>query len=219
MLHASKQALERALQAQAVDVQFLELDFYYKNYDAVSTISAMLAGFSFDILKQMSEPDKVWRIKQNEQMWLWYLFSGLTVMGLSLLLMTTLAATLCQIWGPGKALRGKEGSFGVATNAMRSERGFALRCFAGGMLCFVGAVACYAILANIPTEIYAIVVVLVFTTFLAVVSALRIHRRFRIPEEEKKTGHFNVRESLYDADPEANLGLLRQRQGYISDEG
>ena len=94
-----------------------------------------------------------------------------------------------------------------------------MRCFAGGMLCFVGAVACYAILANVPTEIYAIVIVLVVTTFLAVVSALRIHRRFRIPEDEKKTGHLNVRESLYDNDPEANLGLLRQRQGYISDEG
>ena len=105
----------------------------------------MLAGFSFDILKEMSKTDKVWRIKQNEQLWLWYLFS-LNVLGLSMLLMTHWLPHCVRFGGQAKR---QGGSFGVATNAMRSERGFALRCFAGGMLCFVAAIACYAILANV----------------------------------------------------------------------
>eukprot|EP00937_MAST-01D_sp_MAST-1D-sp2_P003501 g3501.t1 len=205
-------ALERMLQQQALEVQNMELKFYYDNYETVSTISAVMAGFSFDALKTMAEDEKVWYVKPGERVWQWVLFASFATLSLSLMLMTVLVSTLCQIWGPGKALRGaEEDAFAKATAKMRGERGNALKPFGAGIVCFTCSVFVYATLANVPTEAFAVGAVLLVCAFLGIVSALRIHRRFKIPEKYKKTGAFNVRESLYSTEGQEALSLLRQR--------
>ena len=194
--------------------------FYYQNYDSVAMISAVLAGFSFDALKQMSEEDKKWQMTQEENPLLWSCFAGSSVLSLSFMLMTVLSATLVQIWGPGHALRGEnKNSFTAAVSMMRSERWFTIKCFTLGIMFFVATVVFYAFLGNARQEAIVIGACIGSGFALGGVSSVRIYRRFKIPEEKKIVSDFNVRESLYGAGVEDEVALLRQRHASLQAEG
>ena len=184
-------------------------------------ISAVLAGFAFDAMKQMTDEDKKFQIAQRDNPLLWCCFAGSSVLSLSFMLMTVLSATLVQIWGPGHALRGEgKNNFSWSVGQMRGERWFTIKCFSCGLMFFVATVVFYAFLGNPSLEAFVIFGCVAACFLLGLLSAFRIFRRFKIPETKKIAGEFNVRESLYgDASMEDEVALLRQRHASLQAEG
>lgn len=89
-------------------------------------------------------------------------------------------STITNIWGSGKALRGKDGSMDEAVEGINSERELIFRTFAfglGGNLCTV-LCACF-ITMEYPINFAAAAIVL-YTAYLIYANATRIQKKFHL---------------------------------------
>ena len=78
----------------------MELDFYLLVFERISTISALLAGFASTAI-QVEVPEGSSPILKT-----CYLLFAATALGAHLLVVVV--CTMCTMWGPGHALRGRD---------------------------------------------------------------------------------------------------------------
>lgn len=129
MLYADKRALETNLKVSLLQIRERELNFYTQNCLAVGTQSALLAGFAFAGLTQVSVPhDAHYAVKL-----LYLLF---TTGAMSCELIAVLNTTLLSMLGPGLALRGPDGSMHKAVDGMMYEYRKAFFTFGLGLIAF-----------------------------------------------------------------------------------
>merc|ERR1719491_2250814 len=87
----------------ALDVRKLELDYYLMVFDKLSTISSLLAGFASTALMV--------GIPRKDNPYLVTLFLLSTGSALGSHLLVVVVTTMCTMWGPGHALRGKDAGY------------------------------------------------------------------------------------------------------------
>ena len=130
MLFADKNALRTQLKVNMLKIRERELTYYTNNCLAISTSSALLAGFAWYGLTEVPFDSNA-----NPTTQTLYLVVTTLIMGLELL--TVVNATLCAILGPGLALRGPDGSMHNAVSGMMVHYRFTLACFTLGLICFM----------------------------------------------------------------------------------
>ena len=130
MLFADKNALRTQLKVNMLRIRERELNYYTNNCLAISTSSALLAGFAWYGLTEVPFDSNADATVQTL-----YLVVTTLIMGLELL--TVVNATLCAILGPGLALRGPDGSMHNAVEGMMTHYRFTLACFTFGLVCFM----------------------------------------------------------------------------------
>ena len=218
MLFADKRALETNLKVGLLQIREKELNFYTQNCLAVCTQAALLAGFAYSGLTQVSIPEEA-------NFWVRLLYISATVMAMCFEIIAVLNTTLLAIVGPGLALRGPDGSMHPAVDGMMAEYKHALSCFKLGLVCFhfsaglfgwimfgcappPAAPAAPPAAARAPRRtdppthhhaggvaLCASLVVLVSLYFL-LRYAMRVYQRFRLPTDEVVTGRFEGSEVL-----------------------
>ena len=136
MLFADKRALETNLKVSLLSIREQELDYYSQNCFALGTQAALVAGFAFAGLTQVSQPpDAPWALK------LVYLLTTTTAMCLELI--AVMSTMLLSVMGPGLALRGPNGSMDVAIQGMLEEYQSAYHHFVLGLVIFHCPVALF----------------------------------------------------------------------------
>jgi hypothetical protein len=139
-LHGLQNALRTQLKVNMLRIRERELTYYTNNCLAISTSSALLAGFAWYGLTEVPFDSNASAVTQTL-----YLVVTTLIMGLELL--TVVNATLCAILGPGLALRGPDGSMHNAVQGMMTHYRFTLACFTLGLVCFMlSALLCNAAL-------------------------------------------------------------------------
>ena len=123
-------ALRTQLKVNMLRIRERELTYYTNNCLAISTSSALLAGFAWYGLTEVPFDSNAPAVTQTL-----YLVVTTLIMGLELL--TVVNATLCAILGPGLALRGPDGSMHNAVQGMMTHYRFTLACFTLGLVCFM----------------------------------------------------------------------------------
>jgi len=114
--------ITEATQQQA-SVRQMELDFYTNNYWIWGTTATVMAGWVFTQLTN-SVPEGT-----DPRLEMAYLLCTAVSLGLDLCIITW--TTLCCIWGPGLALRGRRGmqDFHKAVDFLRDQQMEIYRCF------------------------------------------------------------------------------------------
>ena len=162
MLEADKAALERDLAKQMAALQVKELQYLHTNFQNLAVTCALLVGFGFTGLGLFSgsELETNYKLLRCTGVTLGFDFSreppisdsecrrtifaaiveacwSLTcALGLTFNLLALFIATISSITGPGMALRGPEGSLGVALAHMELQNKRALRFFGRGLVAF-----------------------------------------------------------------------------------
>ncbi len=141
----------------------------------MATQAAVLAGFTTTCLIEISLPDDANPIAKSflHLAAIFSICSNITCVSLS---------TITNIWGSGKALRGKDGSMDEAVEGINSERGLIFKSFACGLagnLCTVLG-AC-GLIMEYPVSLVAGGIVL-YTAWLIYMNALRIQKKFYLVE-------------------------------------
>jgi len=142
MLWADKRALETNLKLSLLQIRERELNFYTNNCLAISTQSALLAGFAYAALMPgISLGDAGGVAAHLYPVRLMYLTCAVSALGLQLI--TVVSTTLLSMLGPGLALRGPDGSMHTAVDGMVVEYRNAFYTFLFGMLATLAAGAFY----------------------------------------------------------------------------
>ncbi len=141
----------------------------------MATQAAVLAGFTTTCLIEISIPDNANVLAKN------FLHVAAIVSICSNITCVSLS-TITNIWGSGKALRGKDGSMDEAVEGINDERALIFRSFAFGLagnLCTVLG-ACFITMEH-PISLFASAIVLV-TAWIIYSNATRIQRKFFVAE-------------------------------------
>ena len=219
MLFADKRALETNLKVGLLQIREKELNFYTQNCLAVCTQAALLAGFAYSGLTQVSIPEEA-------NFWVRLLYLSVTVMAMCFEIIAVLNTTLLAIVGPGLALRGPDGSMHPAVDGMMAEYKHALSCFKLGLVCFhlsaglfgwimFGCAPPPAAPAAAPPAAAAraaphrpatpppaggvalcLSLVVLVSLYFLLRYAMRVYQRFRLPTDEVVTGRFEGSEVL-----------------------
>ena len=162
MLEADKAALERDLAKQMASLQVKELQYLHTNFQNLAVTCALLVGFGFTGLGLFkgSDLDTNYQLLRCTGVTLGFDFSreppishsecrrtilawivelcwsASCALGLTWNLLALFIATVSSITGPGMALRGPEGSLGVALAHMELQNKRALRFFGRGLVAF-----------------------------------------------------------------------------------
>ena len=217
MLFADKRALETNLKVGLLQIREKELNFYTQNCLAVCTQAALLAGFAYSGLTQVSIPEEA-------NFWVRLLYLSVTVMAMCFEIIAVLNTTLLAIVGPGLALRGPDGSMHPAVDGMMAEYKHALSCFKLGLVCFHVSAGLFGWICRLcaaarrtcrsrpppraprrtdPPPHHHAGGVALCTSLVVLVSlyfllryAMRVYQRFRLPTDEVVTGRFEGSEVL-----------------------
>ena len=185
MLFADKNALRTQLKVNMLRIRERELSYYTNNCLAISTSSALLAGFAWYGLTEVPFDSNASALMQT-----FYLVVTTLIMGLELL--TVVNATLCAILGPGLALRGPDGSMHNAVTGMMTHYRFTLGCFTIGLICFMISALLYAWMQFDWTLALPMTLLIVYFLSKLQTHYWRIYKTFRLPSEAAVSGAFNV---------------------------
>ena len=217
-LFADKRALETNLKVGLLQIREKELNFYTQNCLAVCTQAALLAGFAYSGLTQVSIPEEA-------NFWVRLLYISVTVMAMCFEIIAVLNTTLLAIVGPGLALRGPDGSMHPAVDGMMAEYKHALSCFKLGLVCFHLSAGLFGWImfgcapppaapaappaaaraprrTDPPTHHHAggvalcLSLVVLVSLYFLLRYAMRVYQRFRLPTDEVVTGRFEGSEVL-----------------------
>lgn len=100
MIQANKGSVISKFHKTSMDIRYKELKYFLGVFNRMSAISGLLAGFASSAM-MLSVP-------RWEDPWLVVAFLIFTGSAFGMNLLVILIATLCCLWGPGKALRGNE---------------------------------------------------------------------------------------------------------------
>ena len=144
MLFADKAALENRTKVRLLTIRERELTLYTKNCHTVGTVATLMAGISHSsiIYTKMG-------YFQNSSTFVQTLYMTGTCICMGLSLRNVLGTTMISMLGPGKALRGPDGSMHSAVDGMletftgisRVQRGIVYSFMVTGMTLMWGAIS------------------------------------------------------------------------------
>jgi hypothetical protein len=205
MLYADKRALETNLKVNLLAIREKELNYYAQNCAAVGTQAALLAGFAYSGLTQVAVPlDSQYILKLS------YLLVTATAMCLELI--AVMNTTLLSMMGPGLALRGPDGSMHPAVDGMMEEYRAAYLNFLLGLIFFHFSAALFGWLAFDWVVSSFTTAFVLGSLYLLLRFAMRVHTRFRLPEDEVITGRFRGDEVLANMTGAAVHGTDAKRE-------
>lgn len=204
MIQANKATVITDFYQQSLEVRQMELDYYLMVFDKLSTISALLGGFSSSSL--------MIGIPRNDNPYLVTCFFLSTGSSLGSMLLVVIVTTMCIMWGPGYALRGEDASYVdnavyILDNIKSQMEGF----FIFGMICyFVSSVLVVWLLFDsvgriVVTSIFGVILVWLF------VKSIRIY--MHLVPAKIVSGHVkfnrikNIGELMGDAKLSGNNGI------------
>mmetsp|Transcript_7382 Transcript_7382/g.17986 ORF Transcript_7382/g.17986 Transcript_7382/m.17986 type:complete len:252 (-) Transcript_7382:308-1063(-) len=204
MIQAQKAQLEKKIRLDALAIQQVELQFFISNFQAVASQAAFLAGFSLSgmfVDLETSDGENNTAIRT-----VYYLT---TSFALGFLLLCVTNSTLCCVFGPEKALLGKEGSMSEAIQALKNERRTAFSFFGVGMLCFHISAILYSVIQYETTESVLVVLALTAFIFAFIIHGRRIYNVLKIEGEqetgEMKIGDYDIGAGKYKAESKEEL--------------
>mmetsp|Transcript_70988 Transcript_70988/g.123128 ORF Transcript_70988/g.123128 Transcript_70988/m.123128 type:complete len:197 (+) Transcript_70988:90-680(+) len=181
MLQANKGSVLTSFHQTSLKIRYKELEYFTGVFDRMANISSMLAGFASSAM-MLSVP-------RWENPWVVVAFLIFTGSGFGMNLLVILIATLCNLWAPGKALRGNDGThLDEAVQILEKQQQIAMRFFLMGLFS-------YFMSSIMVTWLFfdhkgAILTTVLLTTFLFVLvrQSLVIRRAF-ITTHPFTTGH------------------------------
>ena len=133
-----------------LSLQWKELEYLHTNFQNLATSSAVLVGFGFTALgfdtkyhpEHGTNHSSIWELKAKDwgsgvflsEVLFQTLFSVSASFALSFNLLSLFIATIASMCGPGMALRGPEGSVGLAVRHMEQQLKRSLRFFGRGVV-------------------------------------------------------------------------------------
>ena len=196
MLQAKKSALQATLTQSVVELQNSELTYFYNNFGTISTLAAVLGGFSLSGLI-ISTRYNGWMMGvgsgvKSTLIVLYYAFAALAI---GFCLITAVICTAVNVRGPGLALRGPDGSLAVALEQMRKYQKHVNVCMMAGMLCFHMMAMLYGFVAisRTPGGVTVFVLLMAFLAGL-VKYVYDVFRDLRIPDARLVSGGFGQRD-------------------------
>lgn len=129
MIQAYKGRCITAFHRESLEIRNYELDYFLMVFDRMSSIASLLATFASSAMF-IDIPTWV-----NP----WLVASFLTFVGcaVGLNLIVILIASLCAMWGPGKALRGDDAKhMHMAIEILETAQQIAMRYFVFGLFCY-----------------------------------------------------------------------------------
>eukprot|EP00930_Biecheleria_cincta_P044280 TRINITY_DN30406_c0_g1_i1.p1 TRINITY_DN30406_c0_g1~~TRINITY_DN30406_c0_g1_i1.p1 ORF type:complete len:197 (+),score=40.72 TRINITY_DN30406_c0_g1_i1:102-692(+) len=171
MLQANKGNVISKFHRQSLEIRNKELKYFLGVFNRMSTISSILAGFASSAM-MMSVP----RWKDRFLVTAFLSFTG-CAFGFNLLVI--LIATLCNIFGPGKALRGNDGShLDEAIDVLEQAQQESMRFFILGLFCYFASTIMVVWLFFDSVGAAVTTVILVFFCCMVVRQSLVIRRSF-----------------------------------------
>lgn len=185
MLYADKRALEQQLEVDLIGIRQKELDHYVHCCLTLSAPAALLAGFAYTALVQVTVPDDAHPITE--------ITFYLSVIGAMVAeVAAVVKVTLVALCAPNLALRGPPGSMHTAVDAMRPAFFMGMRYFWAGLVCFhVSAGVTVWLNAQTDTAIsLASSVLLLLTTSVIGYDIQSTLRTFHVPTKKAVDGKF-----------------------------
>eukprot|EP00435_Cladocopium_sp_Y103_P036374 s1017_g9.t1 len=171
MLQANKGNVISRFHKTSLEIRNLELTYYLTVFNRLSSISSILAGFASSALT-MTVPG--W-----EDSFLVTSFLVFTSCAFGMNLLVILIATLCNLWGPGKALRGADQAhLHQAIEVLEQAQKEAMRFFVIGLFCYFISTILVVWLFFDKMGALMTTVILIFFCFLLVRQSLVIRRAF-----------------------------------------
>lgn len=190
MLSAKKTRLEAAVREDLVMFQNSELEYFYNNYASIGTMAAIIAGFAYSAVAV--EEDMLSGQKSFAGCdYLVSLYYGCACAAMGAALVTLITTTLLNIYGPGLALRGPEGSLKRAVDGMRTFMSDVARMFYFSIVCFLLTAGVWTLLVinKWPAIVTSLVVIgFFFLTLLRWSSS--VYLTFRFSRDDLVTGQF-----------------------------
>mmetsp|Transcript_34095 Transcript_34095/g.63641 ORF Transcript_34095/g.63641 Transcript_34095/m.63641 type:complete len:198 (-) Transcript_34095:3-596(-) len=180
MLQANKGNVISKFHKTSLEIRNHELNYYLGAFNRLSAISSILAGFASSALT-MSVPS--W--EDSLLVMAFLIFTG-SAFGMNLLVI--LIATLCNLWGPGKALRGADHAhLHQAIAVLEQAQKEAMRFFIMGLFCyFISTILVVWLLFDKMGALITTVILICFCLML-VRQSLVIRRAF-VPNQGFTTG-------------------------------
>lgn len=175
MIRADAIALQSKIRQRQLEIREKELNFFIDNLNALSTSSALMAGFSFSALTGMEVPEESW----TSAVIIYFILQTTSMIFELIALMN---ATVCVMFGPGLALRGPEDGMDQAVHGLEIEKKITFWYFRYGIVCFILAVGIWVWILEPWLIAVTVCSTLVFFLFAFWKYNIRIQNRFRIPE-------------------------------------
>lgn len=181
MIQASKGSVLTKFHNTALSIRYKELEYFISVFNRLSSISGLLGGFAGSAM-MLSVP----RYENPYVVVAFLLFSG-CAFGTNLLVI--LIATLCCLWGPGKALRGNEAShLHSAISILEANQHRAMQFFIVGLFSyFISSIMVTWIFFDDVGAVLTTVVLIVFM-FALMRQSLVIRTAFLTPNNIYQSG-------------------------------
>ena len=194
MIRAQVQLNNQATNKRLVDIRQLELTYYQEFFDAFATISSLLAGFTLNSITNMvlDGSEKQSRVRVFADMY-WVFTAAIFATSIHTLFCTI----LCNVFGPGLALRGPLGSMVRAVNGMFEEQYSILYSFVLSIVAFALMMTVYfwMVMTTIGAAVSTIIVVA--SSFVWYHYCVRIVNRFQWNETSISWGKKDMPDALY----------------------
>lgn len=129
MIQANKGQVISKFHQTSLEIRYKELKYFLGVFNRMSGISGLLAGFASSAM-MLSVP-------RWEDPWLVVAFLIFTGSAFGMNLLVILIATLCCLWGPGKALRGNDAEhLHEAIEILERQQQMAMRFFVMGLFSY-----------------------------------------------------------------------------------
>lgn len=181
MIQANKGQVISKFHKTSMEIRYKELKYFLGVFNRMSAISGLLAGFASSAM-MLSVP-------RWEDPWLVVAFLIFTGSAFGMNLLVILIATLCCLWGPGRALRGNEpGYLHETIDILEHKQQVAMRFFMMGLFSyFVSAIMVTWVFFD---SLGALLSTILVTGFLFVVvrQSIMIRRTFLAAQPYTTTG-------------------------------
>mmetsp|Transcript_44321 Transcript_44321/g.116460 ORF Transcript_44321/g.116460 Transcript_44321/m.116460 type:complete len:446 (+) Transcript_44321:177-1514(+) len=149
--------LQRDLRLQMLSLQWKELEYLHANFQNLAVSSSVLVGFGFTALgfdtkyhpEWGTKHSSIWELGADQwreprfviELVIQCLFTVSAAFSLGFNLLALFIATVASMCGPGMALRGPEGSVGLAVRHMEQQLKRSLRFFGRGVVAIISTLA------------------------------------------------------------------------------
>lgn len=183
MLRQEKLFVEKELQLKAIKLREYELAYFADNLRTIAGSATMFGGFAYGALTRETPQ---YQGVLGAIITAVYLSSAGATFAFNLL--AVFLSTYCNIFGPGLALRGPEGSMDLAVEGMSYYKDRAFIFYRIGMGTFVFTAILYSYLTFPYFFSIPVITALVCISFGLIWYACEIHNRFQVPDAQLTTG-------------------------------
>merc|ERR1719335_1287020 len=171
MIQATKAKVVTHFHLSSLNIRNFELEYFLMVFDKLSSISSLLCGFASSALMV--------GIPRKDDPFLVAFFLLTTASAFGAHLLVVIVATMCIMWGPGKALRGEDAtSMDWAIYILEQTQITTQRYFIFGLVCyFISSIVVVWLLFDLEgsviiTVIYSILMVWLFAKSISISHAL-----------------------------------------------